>query len=80
MIVSNLSTPLTVFAVTHAQCELISFVNSSDILSHKLILFYRFSLQWQTATAEAPIDGSGKIDIKKWARMITGAAEEEEQA
>ncbi|XP_053200291.1 myosin regulatory light chain 2-like [Panonychus citri] len=55
---------------------------NEDTLKHAITTWgEKFTVdEWNTAIAEAPIDGGGKIDIKKWARMITGAAEEEEQA
>ncbi|RWS12459.1 myosin regulatory light chain 2-like protein [Dinothrombium tinctorium] len=34
--------------------------------------------EWETTVAEAPTDGQGLIDIKKWAKMITGGGDEEE--
>jgi len=36
--------------------------------------------EWKTVFAEAPLDGAGRIELKKWARIITGGAEEEEGA
>lgn len=32
--------------------------------------------QWETMVSEAPMVGS-KIDIKKWAKIITGGGDEE---
>lgn len=28
--------------------------------------------EWKTCFAEAPLDSTGKIDLKKWARIICG--------
>lgn len=33
--------------------------------------------EWETMAGEAPMAGPDKIDIKKWAKVITGTAEEE---
>lgn len=33
--------------------------------------------EWETMVAEAPMAGSGKIDIKKWAKIITGAGDDQ---
>lgn len=40
-------------------------------------LIFSLFLQWESMVSEAPMAGPGKIDIKKWAKVITGTAEEE---
>lgn len=36
--------------------------------------------EWKTCVAEAPVDHTGKIDLRRWAKMITGQDEEEAAA
>lgn len=33
--------------------------------------------EWESMVSEAPMAGNGKIDIKKWAKIITGAGDDE---
>lgn len=33
--------------------------------------------EWESMVSEAPMAGSGKIDIKKWAKIITGGGDDE---
>jgi len=49
-----------------------------EILKHSLTTWgEKFTMQeWQTMVSEAPMAGS-KIDVKKWAKMITGGGDEE---
>jgi len=49
-----------------------------DVLKHSLTTWgEKFTVdEWDSMVSEAPMIGS-KIDIKKWAKVITGTAEEE---
>jgi len=50
-----------------------------ETLKHSLTTWgEKFTVdEWDTMAAEAPMAGPEKIDIKKWAKVITGTAEEE---
>ena len=50
-----------------------------DRLKHSLLTWgEKFTPEeWETMVADAPMAGSGKIDIKKWAKIITGAGDDD---
>ena len=59
--------------------QLIVFLSLSFRLKHSLTTWgEKFTeKEWESMVSEAPMAGSGKIDIKKWAKIITGGGDDE---